>query len=63
MTDSNHNDIPSPCIGVCSINSDNDLCSGCYRTMDEITAWYNSTPEEKQAVLASIEQRLRELFS
>jgi hypothetical protein len=48
---------------VCSIDLDNDLCSGCHRTMDEINAWYNATPEEKQAVLARIEQRLRELFS
>ncbi|MEN9462036.1 MAG: hypothetical protein RIS84_2056 [Pseudomonadota bacterium] len=63
MNDTNHNIIPSPCIGVCSIDLDNDLCSGCHRTMDEINAWYNATPEEKQAVLARIEQRLRELFS
>jgi predicted Fe-S protein YdhL (DUF1289 family) len=61
MTDNNQ--IPSPCIGVCSINSDNDLCSGCYRTMDEISAWYDSNPEEKRAILARIEQRIRELFS
>ncbi|MEN9847783.1 MAG: hypothetical protein RL368_523 [Pseudomonadota bacterium] len=63
MTEINRKVIPSPCIGVCSINSDNNLCSGCYRTMDEISAWYSFTLEEKKAVLARIEQRLRDLFS
>ena len=28
--------VPSPCISVCQMNPATGLCSGCYRTVDEI---------------------------
>lgn len=58
-----HNSPACPCIGVCSIDLDTEMCSGCYRTMDEIGAWSDASAEEKQAVLLRIEQRKQELFS
>ena len=30
--------VPSPCIGVCTIDDDG-LCAGCHRTGAEIAAW------------------------
>ncbi len=29
---------PSPCVDVCELDSD-DICRGCYRTLDEIGDW------------------------
>ncbi len=49
---------PSPCIGVCVINSQIQLCDGCYRTLEEIAAWWDYTPAQKHEVLARLEQRL-----
>ena len=39
--------ILTPCIGVCAVGMD-DLCQGCYRTLDEITRW-GSMPEAERA--------------
>ena len=32
-------DVPSPCISVCKMNEDRSLCTGCWRSLDEIRAW------------------------
>lgn len=42
--------IVSPCIGVCSIN-DTGLCAGCYRTIDEITEWWNMSDAQRAEVM------------
>ncbi len=52
------NDPPSPCIGVCVINPQTQLCDGCFRTLDEIAAWWDYTPDQKRGVLAQTEARL-----
>lgn len=42
--------VESPCIRHCTLNED-DICVGCYRSLDEIVAWGTSTSEEKRAIL------------
>lgn len=49
--------VPSPCMKVCAIDPDTQLCRGCHRTLDEIADWVEYTPEEKLAVLARVEAR------
>ena len=49
---------PSPCISVCQMDSQTDLCIGCLRTIPEIGAWANSTDTDKRAVWRLIGQRL-----
>ena len=51
-------DPPSPCIGVCVLNPHTQLCDGCYRTLNEIAAWWDYTPDQKREVLAQTEARL-----
>ncbi|UXY15070.1 DUF1289 domain-containing protein [Chitiniphilus purpureus] len=31
--------LPSPCIGVCTLDPATQTCRGCHRTLDEIAAW------------------------
>lgn len=31
--------VASPCVGVCALDAAGQLCVGCGRTLDEITAW------------------------
>ncbi|HEY8359179.1 MAG TPA: DUF1289 domain-containing protein [Ramlibacter sp.] len=41
---------PSPCISVCRIAADTQLCEGCFRTLDEIAAW-GTMPDTQRRVL------------
>jgi uncharacterized protein len=44
---------------VCTLDAaNNNLCSGCFRTLDEIGAWSVMTDDEKRQVWTLIEQRL-----
>ncbi|MBK8909587.1 MAG: DUF1289 domain-containing protein [Rhodospirillales bacterium] len=42
----------SPCIGVCEIDGETGFCRGCYRTVDEIAAWRDASPDVKEGILA-----------
>lgn len=55
-------DPPSPCVGVCVVNPQTQLCDGCFRTLDEIAAWWDYTAEQKQAVLNKLEERLARII-
>lgn len=39
--------IMTPCIGVCQIAPD-QLCDGCFRTMDEIAQWSHLSDAQRQ---------------
>ena len=45
----------SPCIQLCQINAD-DICMGCYRSVQEINQWYELSDEAFEQV-----QQLRRL--
>lgn len=46
----------SPCIRNCCLNTD-DICVGCYRTIDEILRWNASDDDERKEVLLKCVQR------
>jgi len=48
--------IASPCVRNCCLNVD-DLCMGCFRSIDEITSWNAASEEEKRAILKRCEAR------
>lgn len=49
----------SPCINVCVLDADTDICRGCYRTLAEIAGWSAFSAAEKRAILRKIEERRR----
>ncbi len=49
--------VPSPCISVCSMEPGLGLCSGCWRTLDEIAAWGGMDDVGKRAVWRLIAER------
>ncbi|NBO82509.1 MAG: DUF1289 domain-containing protein [Betaproteobacteria bacterium] len=49
--------IMSPCRSVCKMSTVTGLCIGCLRTLDEIAAWGQMSPEERAAVMREITQR------
>jgi uncharacterized protein len=54
---SNETEIQSPCIGVCSVDDLTQLCQGCFRSVDEIQAWWDLDNSQKQAVVVLAAER------
>lgn len=52
-------DIPSPCVKICAMDPDRGVCSGCYRTLEEIGNWGAFSVAQKLAVMARIHERVR----
>ena len=50
--------IKSPCNNTCYYCHDRDFCTGCGRTLDELTYWNNYTNQEKQIILEKSKKRL-----
>ncbi|TMP31704.1 DUF1289 domain-containing protein [Pseudoalteromonas rubra] len=48
--------VASPCIRHCCLD-DNDVCVGCYRTLNEIMNWQSSSNEQKRVILEACEKR------
>jgi len=44
----------SPCIALCQLTED-DICVGCKRTIEEITNWRTYTDSQKKAVFTRLE--------
>ncbi len=46
----------SPCIDICELNND-DICTGCFRNLDEIAMWSGYSDKDKQRILENTQQR------
>ncbi|MBN0987267.1 DUF1289 domain-containing protein [Amphritea pacifica] len=51
LSAANAHRLASPCIRNCCLDSD-DICMGCYRTLNEILIWHSATEDEKRKILA-----------
>ena len=49
--------VPSPCISVCRMDSTRTWCQGCYRSIEEIRQWSTATDADKKLIWARIEAR------
>jgi uncharacterized protein len=50
--------VPSPCVNICALDDD-DICTGCQRTVAEITRWSRMDNDERRAVLALCHERAK----
>ena len=48
----------SPCIRNCFYDHDKDFCTGCGRTLGELTYWNDYTNQEKKEILEKCKKRL-----
>jgi hypothetical protein len=53
-------DVPSPCTQVCVLDPRKNECTGCGRTLEEITAWARCTVDEKRRIVERAARRRRE---
>jgi len=50
--------VASPCVSICSLDDD-DVCTGCQRTVAEITRWSRMNNDERRNVLALCHERAK----
>lgn len=49
--------IESPCIDICRMDACTGLCEGCFRTIEEITAWSRADDATKREILERVAER------
>lgn len=50
-------EIDSPCVEICVVHPVERICTGCYRTIDEITRWSKMDPAERTAIMEELPNR------
>jgi uncharacterized protein len=50
-------EVQSPCVKLCVIHPEERLCVGCYRTIEEISAWSRLTHEDRATIMADLPER------
>lgn len=51
-----HDSVPSPCTRNCALDKEK-ICTGCYRTMDEISIWGSADDTTRKRILRNAERR------
>ena len=55
------NEIESPCVRVCVVHPEARICTGCYRTIDEIGQWSKMTSDERREIMEALPDRASSL--
>ncbi|MEP2530934.1 DUF1289 domain-containing protein [Shimia sp.] len=50
-------EIESPCIQVCVVHPQERICTGCLRSIDEITNWSRMDTDERAAIMQELPSR------
>ena len=50
-------EVQSPCVKLCVVHPEERLCVGCYRTIEEISAWSRLTHEARATIMADLPAR------
>jgi predicted Fe-S protein YdhL (DUF1289 family) len=50
-------EIQSPCIKLCVVHPEERICIGCYRTIEEISAWSRLSSEARAEITADLPAR------
>lgn len=63
MSTSQTSAIVSPCKKVCAVDGQTGMCLGCGRTLREIGRWTTFSPQEREDVMAVLDDRMAHLKS
>ena len=47
----------TPCLGVCRINKETQLCEGCFRSPAEVAEWLFYPDEKKRLIMSELPKR------
>ncbi len=53
--------IESPCVNICVMDDATGWCLGCARTIDEIAGWSSGSAAWRDAVMATLPERMERL--
>ena len=54
-------EIETPCVKVCVVDPETQLCIGCARTRMEIAGWLGMAPTERHRIVEALPERLATL--
>ena len=54
-------EVESPCVKICLVHPEARLCTGCLRSIDEITRWSKMSPIERREIMNALPSRAGQL--
>ena len=54
-------EIQSPCVKICTIHPLERICTGCYRTIEEIGSWGAITDIDRKSIILELPKRKLQL--
>ena len=54
-------EIESPCVRICVVHPEARICTGCYRSIDEIGRWSKMSAEERAQIMEDLPGRASQL--
>ena len=55
------NEVDSPCVNICIVHAQANICTGCFRTIDEISSWSNMSETERKGIIKELPNRSSKL--
>jgi predicted Fe-S protein YdhL (DUF1289 family) len=50
-------EVESPCVRICVVRPQARICTGCLRSIDEISRWSKLSADERRAIMAALPDR------
>ncbi len=50
-------EVESPCVRICVVHPTEQICTGCYRTLDEIARWSRMDSSERADIMEALPAR------
>lgn len=50
-------EVESPCVRICVVHPQARICTGCLRSIDEISRWSKLSADERRAIMAALPDR------
>ncbi len=52
--------LPSPCVSICQMDAQDEMCLGCFRTRAEIATWQSMDQDDQLLLLEILRDRRAE---
>ncbi|SDW24844.1 hypothetical protein SAMN05444358_101314 [Ruegeria halocynthiae] len=53
----NRDEVESPCVQICVVHPTERICTGCFRTIDEISRWSRMDSSERAEIMQELPDR------
>jgi len=54
-------EVDSPCVNICIIHPQANICTGCFRTIDEISSWSKMSNSKRKGIIKELPNRSSKL--